>query len=167
MILNTDVGKKLGLMPGKDRFVALDRVDIEGGAVLEKFPCLIETPFQLEGMNGMGLAGGELHGILGYTVLAKFRMEIDFTRDKMVWTPLAYDPPPPARLAGKPGAGQAGLEMLGSIIKFMGFLTGGNKTPENVIRGFVGVRAQVRKRQCDDYCGPGQKSRCRRGSEGG
>ena len=63
----------------------------------------------------------------------------------MVWTPLAYDPPPPARLAGKPGAGQAGLEMLGSIIKFMGFLTGANKTPENVIRGFVGVELKYEK----------------------
>ena len=40
----------------------------------------VETPFQLEGMNGMGLAGVELHGMMGYTVLAKYRMEFDFTQ---------------------------------------------------------------------------------------
>ena len=35
----------------------------------------------------MGFAGAELHGIIGYNVLARYRMEIDFTRDKMTWTP--------------------------------------------------------------------------------
>ena len=37
-------------------------------------------------MNGLGLAGVELHGMIGYNVLARYRMEIDFTRDKMTWT---------------------------------------------------------------------------------
>jgi len=55
----------------------------------------IEDPFQLEGMNGLGLAGAELHGVIGYNILARFRMEIDFTRDKMVWTPLKFEPAAP------------------------------------------------------------------------
>lgn len=138
MILNTDVGKKLGLEPGKNKFARIDRVEIEGGAVLEKFPCLIETPFQLEGMNGMGLAGRELHGILGYTVLARYRMEIDFTRDKMTWTPLDYTPPEPRRIGGGGGGGQGGLEALGKFMKLMGFLAGA-RTPETVLRGFAGI----------------------------
>ena len=43
-------------------------------------------------MNGMGLAGLEIHGLMGYQLLAKYRMEIDFTRDKMTWTELDYKP---------------------------------------------------------------------------
>ena len=39
-------------------------------------------------MNGLGLAGVELHGMIGYNILARYRMDIDFTKDKMVWTPL-------------------------------------------------------------------------------
>ena len=35
----------------------IDRLDIEGGPVHTKFKCVVETPFQLEGMNAMGMAG--------------------------------------------------------------------------------------------------------------
>ena len=40
-------------------------------------------------MNSMGLAGVELHGVIGYNVLARFRIEYDFTADKLVFEPLA------------------------------------------------------------------------------
>jgi len=43
-------------------------------------------------MNGLGLAGVELHGVVGYNVLAKFRITYDFTADKLVIVPLDYDP---------------------------------------------------------------------------
>ena len=67
--------------------------------MLPKAKGRIETPFQLEGINGLGLAGVELHGMIGYNVLARYRMEIDFTRNKMVWTPLDFQP----KSAGRPG----------------------------------------------------------------
>ena len=95
LFVSTPVGKKLGLEANDKGVTVLDKLEFEGGLALSGVKCRVETPFQLEGMNGMGLAGVELHGILGYTVLAKFRMEFDFTRDAMRWTPLDWKPPPP------------------------------------------------------------------------
>ena len=61
VFVNTAVGKKLGLEVDPDTNAAtLDRLEIEGGVVLKKLKVRVETPFQLEGMNGMGLAGAEL-----------------------------------------------------------------------------------------------------------
>src|SRR5262245_14334384 len=85
LFLATHVADKLGIKPDKNNWGTFDRLEIEGGVVLKNATGRIETPFQLEGMNGMGLAGCELHGIIGYNILAQFRMEIDFTKDKMTW----------------------------------------------------------------------------------
>src|SRR5207302_5322224 len=96
-----------------------------------------ETPFQLEGMNGMGLAGVELHGILGYTVLAHFRMEFDFTKDALRWMPIDWKPPAPQRIGGQ--GGQGGLEIIGGLMKFLGPLIGLGPAPAPEARGFVGI----------------------------
>jgi len=133
----TEVGKKLGLEADPRGLTVLDKLEFEGGLALEKVKCRVETPFQLEGMNGMGLAGVELHGILGYTVLANFRMEFDFTKDAMRWTPLDWKPPPPQGIGGK--GGQGGLEILGTIMKFLGPLMGLQQAGPPERRGFLGV----------------------------
>src|SRR5262249_53112475 len=86
--------------------------------------------------NGMGLAGAELHGIIGYDVLARYRLEIDFTRDKMVWTPLDFRPRAPAGLGG---GGGGGLEGFGSLLKMLGGMLGMKAAPEAVPRGFLGL----------------------------
>jgi hypothetical protein len=88
-------------------------------------------------MNGMGLAGAELHGIIGYEVLARYRMEIDFTRDKMVWTPLDFQPRPPLGPGGRSAGG--GLEVFGSILKLLGGMLGMKAAPDVVPRGFLGI----------------------------
>ncbi len=138
LFLATKVGKELGLKSNDDGWTILDRFEMEGGVVQEKVKCRVETPFQLEGMNGMGMAGAELHGIIGYTVLARYRMEFDFTRDKMTWTELAgFKPPPPVGIGGKGGAG--GLEVVGGMMKILGFLAGTKTTPEQTPRGFLGI----------------------------
>ena len=54
-------------------------------------------------MNALGLPGTSIDGILGFTVLARFRIELDPTRDRMTWTRLDYEPaapPGPRRAAG-------------------------------------------------------------------
>src|SRR5262249_33418716 len=139
LFVSTKLCKKLGIKADNKSWGVFDRFEIEGGVVLEKAKGRVEDPFQLEGMNGMGLAGAELHGIIGYNILAKYRMEIDFTRDKMTWTELAYDPKAPLGLGGK--GGQGGLEIFGSIMKMLGTFLGRKANPDVTTRGFLGLEA--------------------------
>src|SRR5262249_61489440 len=71
LFVSTTLCKKLGVEPGKDRWGTFDRFEVEGGVVIEKAEGQIADPFQLEGMNRMGLAGVELHRVIGYNLLAR------------------------------------------------------------------------------------------------
>jgi hypothetical protein len=137
LLVSTPVGKKLGLKPDEKGWATLDRFEMEGGAALTKLKCRVETPFQLEGMNGLGLAGVELHGMIGYMVLAHFKMEFDFSRDKMTWVRLDFKPPPPQGIKGK-DAGMSGLEIMGSLMKFAGLILG-RSFEAPVPRGYLGI----------------------------
>lgn len=135
LIVATPIAKKIGLTPEKN-WATLDTLEFEGGLVQKKVKARIETPFQLEGMNGMGLAGVELHGLLGYSVLARYKMEFDFTRDQLKWKPLAFEPPPPVPLGIKGGA--AGMELMAGLVKLMTFLSGMKPGEPPMPRGFLG-----------------------------
>ncbi|MGH9676371.1 MAG: PDZ domain-containing protein, partial [Candidatus Acidiferrum sp.] len=137
LFVATKIAKKQGIEPDARGWGLVDRFEIEGGLVLDKVKGRIEDPFQLEGMNGLGLAGAELHGIIGYNILAKFRMEIDFTRDKMTWTRLDFNPSPPAGMGGKANA-TGGMEVVASIMKMLGAFVGAKANPETAPRGFLG-----------------------------
>jgi hypothetical protein len=134
----TKVCQKLGIDADSSGWGVFDTFEIEGGLVLKNVKGRVEDPFQLEGMNGLGLAGAELHGIIGYNVLARHRMEIDFTRDKMIWTPLDFKPAPPAGMGGK-GGGAGGLEIMGTIMKMLGSFIGAKTTPDFAPRGLLGM----------------------------
>jgi hypothetical protein len=138
--VSVPVAKKLGIVAEKKGFNTLDKLELEGGAVLAPVKCVVETPYQLEGMNAMGLAGVELHGILGYTVLAHYKMELDPTRDKMTWTRLDFVPPAPqsAGLKEKP-AGIDAMEKLGKLLALRAKLLGITGAPEPGLRGFIGM----------------------------
>jgi hypothetical protein len=138
LILSTSAAKKIGLKTDEDKWVTLDRFEVEGGAIIPKMKCLVDTPFQLEGMNGMGMAGVELHGIVGYTVLARFRIEFDLTRDRMTWTRLHFKPPEPERIKVKSGGG-TGLEVLGSLMKYLGAFLGRSAEGNLKPRGYIGI----------------------------
>ncbi len=138
LFVATDLCGKLGVKADKNSWGVFDRFEIEGGVVLTKVKGRVETPFQLEGMNGMGLAGAELHGIIGYNVLARYRMEIDFTRDKMTWTELDFEPKAPLGLGAKTG-GAGGLEIVGSLMKLLGSFMGKKPDVATVPRGFLGI----------------------------
>jgi hypothetical protein len=131
------VARKLGVKPGKDDWGTFDRFEIEGGVVLTKIRGRIETPPQIEGMNALGLAGVELHGMIGYEILARYRMVIDFTRDKMEWTPLDYKPKEAWSPAGARGTG--GLDLIGSLMKSVSSLLGTQASPPVRLRAFLGV----------------------------
>ena len=133
LLISEPVGKKLGLDKG---WATLDSLEMEGGLELKKVKARIETPFQIEGMNGMGLAGVELHGLMGYTVLAKYKMEFDYAKKQMIWTPLKTEPLPPQPLGGKAATG--GLDAMVSIMRVLSFLAGIGPPPPPQLRGFFG-----------------------------
>lgn len=122
----------------KQGMSTVDRFEIEGGVVIEKCEGRVFDLFQMDGINGMGLAGVELHGVIGYNVLSRYRIEYDFTRDKLPWTPLEFQPP---ALTGRPGGrgGPAGLELVGRMMKFAGALMGVKPNFAVAPRGFLGA----------------------------
>ncbi len=145
LYVGTDAAKAVGLKPAPkgEYWTPLDRLDLEGGAKLEGIKARVEDPFQLVGMNAMGLPGAKIEGILGFTVLAKFKMEFDPTKDRMTWTRLDYNPPDPFIPADEkdrqgPAEVQA-MNALGPIMKVMSVLVG--KQPEDVYhpQGLLGL----------------------------
>jgi hypothetical protein len=144
LIVSGPVGKKLGLKAAEKGWTMLDRIELEGGLIQEKVKCRVETPFQIEGMNSMGLPGVELHGLLGYTAIAKYKMEFDFKKDQMRWTPLEFDPPPPEALGGK---APANLETMAGLMKFASMLMGLKPPPPPEPRGFFGFEVADKEGQ--------------------
>jgi membrane-associated protease RseP (regulator of RpoE activity) len=138
LFVSTAVGRQLHIEPNANGWARLDRFEIEGGVVVPKTRARIEDPFQLEGINGLGLAGVRLDGIIGYMVLARYRLVFDFTKDKMDWTPLDYKPPAPLGLDGH-GSAAGGLDVLGAAMKILGTFLGKKPAPEMTVRGFFGV----------------------------
>jgi PDZ domain/Aspartyl protease len=137
LFVSPAICEKLGIRANQQGWGKIPSFEIEGRVPLKDARARIETPFQLEGMNGLGLAGAELHGIIGYTVLAQFRLEFDFTRNKMGWTRLDFKPPQPEGL-GKDGT-PASMNALGSVMKILGGLLGKRTEPVVILRGFWGL----------------------------
>jgi hypothetical protein len=135
LFVATAVGKKLGIEPDDKGWGSFDRFELEGGVVVEKAKAKIADPFQLEGMNKLGLAGVELHGVIGYTILARFRIGFDFSKDKLTWTALDFEPPQPRGVGGN----DAGVDALGGLVKVMTTLLGKQLERETRFRGALGV----------------------------
>ena len=57
LFVATKAAKKAGVDPDKNGWGAFDKFEIEGGVPVPKAKGRVEDPFQLEGMNGLGLAG--------------------------------------------------------------------------------------------------------------
>jgi hypothetical protein len=145
MYVRIPVGKKLGLEPTTRGFATLDRLEIEGGLKLSHVKCVIQTPYQVEGMNAIGASGVELDGMIGYSVLAKFRLQIDLSKDRMIWTPLNFDPPalvsgrrPAGAAPGKVDQDEEKLESTGGLLKMLGPLIKPADIPPQY-RGLLGI----------------------------
>jgi hypothetical protein len=140
LIMTEAVAKKVG---GKEEegWTTLDKLDIEGGLSIPKARGIAIDMFQLKGMNSLGVAGVELHGVIGYNVLAQYRIEYDFTETKLKWTPVDFKAPAPKRIVDK-GGSQGGLEIIGSLMQMLSAF-GGLKPNFNVSpRGFVGAELE-------------------------
>ena len=138
------VAKKIGLKLDDKGWGEFDKFVLEGGLVVEKARTRVEDLFQLEGMNGMGLAGVELHGVIGYNVLAQFKITYDFTADKLSWLPLKGFEPPAVKGIGKGGAG-GGLDMMGTMMKMLAGMMGVKPNFEIVPTGFLGLEYEEKK----------------------
>ena len=147
LYVSTDTAKSVGLKPAEDDFwTPIEQLDFEGGATLKNLKARVEDPFQLVGMNALGLPGTSIDGILGFTILARFRMEIDPTSDRMTWTLLDFDPkepPVPDRkeAARKPADMQA-MNALGPIAKIAAAFVGKQPEDKLILRGFLGVELE-------------------------
>ena len=144
LYVSTDTAKSIGLKPAEDDFwTPIDRLDFEGGAGLKNLKARVEDPFQLVGMNALGLPGASIDGILGFTMLARYRMEIDLTSDRMTWTLLDFepkDPPVPDRKPGNRGpAEMQAMNALGPIAKIAAAFVGKQPEEKLIFRGFLGV----------------------------
>lgn len=137
LFVSKKVGETIGVKPDRRGWGTFDRFEIEGGVVLEKAKGKIDDLFQLDGMNNLGLAGVELHGVIGYNQLARYRIEYDFTKPKLTWTKLNFEPPSIGSIGGK--SAPAGLEMIGSMAKFLGALIGLQANFAVQPRGFLGA----------------------------
>jgi hypothetical protein len=153
LIVNKDVAAEAGIKePSKPGWSTCDTLDIEGGIKLTKVKCIVETPYQMEGMNALGVAGVKLDGLMGYTVVSRFKMDIDLTKDKMNWTPLGTQPMELQRHRGvkteaaqtaKPGSekeedDERALEATGTLMKVVGPLFKIKEVPFEP-QGFVGI----------------------------
>ena len=146
LFIATETAKKIGLKPAPDEFwTPVDRLDLEGGSRLTGLKARVEDPFQLVGMNALGLPGASIDGILGFTILARFRLEIDLTKDRMTWTRLDHDPrdpPVPQSQAGRKcqcAGGRSGDECTGPLAKGLAFLMGKQPEEERQPRGLFGA----------------------------
>jgi hypothetical protein len=139
MFVTTDVAKQVGVDAARG-WVTFDVMEIEGGAKLKNAGARVEDIFQIRGMNGMNLPGVRLDGVVGYNILAKFRMEFDLSKSWMTWTELNFDPPPPVPLMGEGGASAPPeLQALGAFIAGFGGAMGRGKPEPLKPRGFIGV----------------------------
>lgn len=137
LFIATAVADRSGLKDVRGA-ATVERLEVEGGLVINNAKARVETPFQLEGMNGLGLAGVEIHGMLGYEIIGKYRMEIDFTKDKMTWTELDHTPKLRIPRGAKGGASDE-LELVGSLMKTFGKFLGRTANPNISLRGFYGM----------------------------
>jgi hypothetical protein len=147
IFVGAEVAKKVGIVADPEEyFTPIGRLEFEGGATLSGMKARVEDIFQMVGMNALGLPGASIDGILGFSALARFKIELDPTNDRMTWTRLDYEPREPVvpRAALKKMQANQPVEMramnaLGPIAKFAAAMLG--KQPEDELhpRGFLGI----------------------------
>ncbi|RUL89402.1 PDZ domain-containing protein [Tautonia sociabilis] len=143
LFLSEEAAEAAGLEPDEEHyFTRVDRIEFEGGAVLESVQSRVEDLFQLVGMNALGLPGVRIDGMLGFNVLSRFRIELDPTDDRMTWTRLDFEPedmPDPGRRRANAPAEVQAMSLLGGVAKLAAVFVG--KQPEDTLipRGFLGL----------------------------
>jgi hypothetical protein len=137
VFITKGVAEKAKGKPDEKGWLNFDSFELEGGLKVPGARGRVEDLVQLDGMNSMGLAGVELHGVIGYNVLAQYRIEYDLTRDRLTFEHLPkFDPPPLVPLGGK---GNEGIQSMGPMVKMMAAFLGLKPNFETAPRGFTGL----------------------------
>jgi membrane-associated protease RseP (regulator of RpoE activity) len=137
LFLPKQVAKKAGIEVDEKGWGAIKTFELEGGLEVDKVRAHVTDIYQVDGMNGLGVAGVELHGMIGYEVLARFRIQYDFTADKLAFQPLVgFKPPPQEKIDAK---GNDDIQAMGPLVKLISALLGIKPNFDIVPRGFVGI----------------------------
>jgi hypothetical protein len=138
-----DTAQKIGITKDKNDEAVIEKLEIEGGAILNRIEAHIADPSQLVGMNAMGLTDTRIEGVLGYNVLARYRIELDPTQNKMLWTRLDFTPPSLNAMRARPGEKaiepSADYLAMENMTKSLGGLFGKKGETQIVLRGFFGI----------------------------
>ncbi len=153
LFLGTEASKKAGITTDKGKFFSnLEELRLEGGPTLKNLTMRVEDPFQLTGMNSLGLPGVKLDGLMGFSVLARYRITLDPTHKRMIWTRLDFNPKqtldeiPVARREEMPPELQA-MNMLGPAMKFASLFIGKQPDLKRLPQGYAGFSLKSDKSQ--------------------
>jgi hypothetical protein len=148
VFVGTETAKQIGIdMDGKEGDHSFDSFEVEGGPKMTSYKARVEDPFQLTGMNKINAAGIKYHGVLGYTLLAQYEIEYDFTRPHLKWTKLDWKPPPPPGFRNlSKGASDQMKTMVGLSLLATSILP---RKPDAVIvyRGLLGIEIAEKNQQ--------------------
>lgn len=143
LFLSEEAGAAAGLERNDRKYFSrIDRLEFEGGAVLDGVQTRIEDIFQLVGMNALGLPGAKIDGMLGFNVLARYRIKLDPTDDRMTWTRLDFEPkdlPDPGRRGNNAPAEVQAMSLLGGVAKLAAVFVGKQPEDTKIPRGFLGL----------------------------
>lgn len=138
-----DIAKKLGKEIKEEGYWdTFDTVEIEGGLKMNKLKVRVEEPFQLVGINKMNAAGIRYHGVMGYSVLAQYQIEYDFTKPHLKWTRLDWTPPSPVAMGSLSAGASANMKAMIGLSSFATALMPKKEDAQIVHRGLIGIEVE-------------------------
>jgi hypothetical protein len=144
IFIDPKIAKQCGVAEPKDGWSVVGKIEVEGGVIIENSRAHIHQLYQAAGMNALlPEKGRELVGVLGYNILARFKLDFDFTRPYMLWTRLDFEPPRPKgalEIAGADADKQEGFEdNMGNMAKMLAGIFGNRPKVVPPKGGYLGV----------------------------
>ncbi len=147
VFISKAAGAEAGLVVDDKGWANIAELEVEGGIKLKDSRAVVEDPFQLTGMNRLNAMGRTLHGMIGYTLLARYRITYDFTDTHLTWTEIDWEPPALARMRPPGSKESAEMEAMAGFAKFATGLMGRRPDPVWQPRGFLGIELEERDGQ--------------------